>query len=148
MMKRFQFKLESVLQLRNQHERKVVREHAEVLREVDELRETMDELHQGLRLEHQRYQQSLSKPQAVSKMRHLRSGCDYYEQRLREVKLLLERAECELERRKLALTEARQEREMIEKYRERLEGVHAQNVAKADQIFLDELSIRGVAHST
>jgi flagellar FliJ protein len=147
-MKRFQFKLESVLQLRNQRERKVVNEHAQVLREVDQLREAMDELHEGLRLEHYRYQQSLSQPQSVSTMKHLRSGCDYYEQRLREVKQQLDQAEFELERRKAALTEARQEREMIEKYRDRLAGVHAHHVAKADQHFLDELSVRGVVHTT
>lgn len=147
-MKKFQFKLESVLQLRNQHERKVVNEHAEVLREVDQLKEAVDELHEGLRLEHYRYQQSLSRPQSVSTMKHLRSGCDYYEQRLREVKQELEQAEFELERRKVALREARQEREMIEKYRDRLAGAHAHSAAKADQLFLDELSIRGAVHTT
>lgn len=147
-MKRFQFKLESVLQLRNQHERKVVSEHAEVLQKVDELKETIDDLYEGLRLEHYRYQQSLSQPQSVSTMRHLRSGCDYYEQRLHEVKQQLEQAEFELERRKVALTEARQEREMIEKYRDRLAGAHAHSAAKADQHFLDELSVRGITQTT
>ena len=142
-MKQFVFKLDSVLQLRNQEERKVVDAHAQALRKVHELNEAMSHLNAGLQSEHQRYQASLAKPHSVSQMKTLRAGCDYYEQRLYETKKQLELAEVKLAEQQDALTAARREREVMERYRDRLAGVHAQSIAKADQIFLDELSLRG-----
>lgn len=143
MMKRFEFKLDGVLQLRNQHERKVVDKHAAALRKVSELAETMDALRASLLMEQRRYQESLAQPQSVSMMQNLRKGCEYYEQRLFETGQELTTAEEDLEHCRSAMTSARQEREVMEKYRDRLAGAHAQSADKADQNFLDELSLRG-----
>ena len=142
-MKRFQFKLDGVLQLRNQHERTVVDQHASALNKVNQLAEKVKTLHDGLMLQQQRYQQSLSQPQSVSMMQNLRKGCEYYEQRITEAGRALNDAEHDLEQCKTALTAARQECEVMEKYRDRLAGAHAKIVDKADQTFLDELSLRG-----
>ena len=142
-MKRFQFKLDGVLQLRNQHERTVVDQHATALNKVNQLAEKVKTLHDGLMLQQQRYQQSLSQPQSVSMMQNLRKGCEYYEQRITEAGRALNDAEHDLEQSKNALTAARRECEVMEKYRDRLAGAHAKIVDKADQTFMDELSLRG-----
>ncbi len=142
-MKRFEFKLDGVLQLRNQHERKVVDKHTAALDKVNELADTIDALRASLLMEQRRYQESLAQPQSVSMMQNLRKGCEYYEHRLYETGQELAAAEKDLEESKKVLTSARQEREVMEKYRDRLAGAHAQSVEKADQSFLDELSLRG-----
>ena len=67
-MKRFEFKLDGVLQLRNQHERTVIDQHSVALNKVNQLAEKMKALQDGLILQQQRYQQSLSQPQSVSMM--------------------------------------------------------------------------------
>ena len=142
-MKRFQFKLDGVLQLRNQHERTVVDQHATALNKVNQLAGKMKALQDGLMLQQQRYQQSLSQPQSVSMMQNLRKGCEYYEQRITETGQALDSAEHDLEQSKNALADARRECEVMEKYRDRLAGAHAKIVDKADQTFMDELSLRG-----
>lgn len=141
-MKRFVFKLDGVLQLRNRHERKEIDKHAQALRVVNELAETLDTLRAGLLLEQQRYQESLSQPQSVAMMQNLRAGCEYYEHRVFETRQQLAIAEKELDQCQKNLTSARSEREIMEKYRNRLAGVHAQSIDQADQVFLDELSLR------
>ena len=142
-MKRFEFKLDGVLQLRNQHERTVIDKHAVALNRFNQLAEKMKTLREGLTMQQQRYQQSLSQPQSVSMMQNLRKGCEYYEQRIDETLHALNNAEQDLEQCKNALTAARQECEVMEKYRDRLAGAHAKMIDKADQTFLDELSLRG-----
>ncbi|HAQ98274.1 MAG: flagellar export protein FliJ [Limisphaerales bacterium] len=142
-MKRFEFKLDGVLQLRNQHERTVIDKHAVALNRFNQLAEKMKTLREGLTMQQQRYQQSLSQPQSVSMMQNLRKGCEYYEQRIDETLHALNNAEQDLEQCKNALTAARQECEVMEKYRDRLAGAHAKIIDKADQTFLDELSLRG-----
>lgn len=142
-MKRFEFKLDGILQLRNQHEKKILDEHNSAVKKVNELAEAMTSLRAALNLEQRRYQESLSKPQSVSMMQNLRRGCEYYEQLLFKTGEELATAEKILEECKVALTSARQECEVMEKYRDRLAGAHARSVDKADQNFLDELSLRG-----
>ena len=142
-MKRFEFKLDGVLQLRNQHERTVIDKHAVALNRFNQLAEKMKTLREGLTMQQQRYQQSLSQPQSVSMMQNLRKGCEYYEQRIDETLHALNNAEQDLEQCKNALTAARQECEVMEKYRDRLAGAHAKIIDKADQTFLDEFSLRG-----
>ena len=142
-MKRFEFKLDGVLQLRNQHGRTVIDKHAVALNRFNQLAEKMKTLREGLTMQQQRYQQSLSQPQSVSMMQNLRKGCEYYEQRIDETLHALNNAEQDLEQCKNALTAARQECEVMEKYRDRLAGAHAKIIDKADQTFLDELSLRG-----
>ncbi len=130
--------------MRNQHERTASNKHAAALREVNELVETIEALRAGLLLEQRRYQESLAQPQSVATMKNLRAGCDYYEQRIFETSKSLANAEIELEKCKTELTSARREREVMEKYKNRLAGAHAQLVDKADQSFMDELSLRGM----
>ncbi|MDB4688970.1 flagellar FliJ family protein, partial [Verrucomicrobia bacterium] len=119
-MKRFEFKLDGVLQLRNQHERTVIDTHAVALNRFNLLAEKMKTLREGLTMQHQRYQQSLSQPQSVSMLQNLRKGCEYYEQQIDETLHALNNAEEDLEQCKNALTAARQECEVMEKYRDRL----------------------------
>ena len=57
-MKRFEFKLDGVLQLRNQHERTVIDKHAVALNRFNQLAEKMKTLREGLTMQQQRYQQS------------------------------------------------------------------------------------------
>ena len=142
-MKRFEFKLDGVLQLRNQHERTVIDTHAVALNRFNLLAEKMKTLREGLTMQQQRYQQSLSQPQSVSMLQNLRKGCEYYEQQIDETLHALNNAEEDLEQCKNALIAARQECEVMEKYRDKLAGAHAKIIDKADQTFLDELSLRG-----
>jgi flagellar protein FliJ len=141
-MKRFVFKLDTVLQLRNQHERKAINQHAQALHRVQALRQKLDALQMGLQAEHRRYQEALTRSQSISTVQGFRSGFEYFEQHLTETQGHLSEAEAILEKHKDLLTSARREREVLEKYKDRLAGVHAQAVNKHDQLFLDELSLR------
>jgi flagellar export protein FliJ len=96
----------------------------------------------GLQAEHRRYQEALTRSQSISTVQGFRSGFEYFEQHLTETQGHLSEAEAILEKHKDLLTSARREREVLEKYKDRLAGVHAQAVNKHDQLFLDELSLR------
>ena len=142
-MKKFRFKLNSVLNLRTQDENAAAQHHAEALKRVQTLQEEIQHLEHSLETQSQQLRERMSQGSQSVLIRLTRSGMDYYETQISQKSVELNNAMAELEKKKAALFEARREKKIIEKYQEELKEQHRYQNDQTEQKHIDEIASRG-----
>ncbi len=142
-MKKFTFKLLSVLKLRTQDERAAAQHHAEALHRVQNLQEDISELEDSLKDQSQQLRKRMDQGSQSVILRLSQKGIDYYETQITQKSVELHDAMAELEEKKSELFEARREKKIIEKYQEELQEQHRYQTDQHEQKGIDEIASRG-----
>jgi len=142
-MKKFTFKLRSVLKLRTQDERAAAQHHAEALYRVQNLQGDISDLEDSLEDQSQQLRRRMDQGSQSVILRLSQKGIDYYETQITQKSLELQDAIEELEQKKRELFEARREKKIIEKYQEGLQAQHRYQTDQHEQQGIDEIASRG-----
>ena len=99
-MKKFTFKLRSVLKLRTQDESAAAQHHAEALHRVQNLQEDISELEDSLKDQSQQLRTRMDQGSQSVILRLSQKGIDYYETQITQKSMELHDAMAELEQQK------------------------------------------------
>lgn len=141
-MKAFRFQLQAILTLREEQEQEAQRAYAEALRAVEEVRASISRLERELAGTAEEQVQRLRTGMSASELQRLAGYCVVLELRLDSLRADLQRVQAAAEQARVHLLKASQNRQALEKYREKLQRVHAARIARSDQNQLDDLAGR------
>ena len=142
-MKKFTFKLRSVLKLRTQDEKAAAQHHAEALSRVQNLQQDISELEDSLKDQSQQLRKRMDQGSQSIILRLSQKGIDYYETQITQKSGELQDAIEELEQKKRELFETRREKKIIEKFQEGLQAQHRYQTDQHEQKGIDEIASRG-----
>ncbi|MBT5707887.1 MAG: hypothetical protein HOI66_16360 [Verrucomicrobia bacterium] len=144
-MKRFQFQLENILNLRKHDENTVLSKYAEAVANLSKSKVQALSLKKRLTDEWRLHQEKLRDSGSSQSMIQQQQGWSFIETQINEAEEAIITAENTVEQLAGQLRERRQERESLESYREDGKRAHILEVDRLEQIELDELAGRGIS---
>ncbi len=142
-MKKFSFSLNTLLSLRAQKEQAEAQNYAQALGAFQALQQEIVALKSSLE-KHQANQRNKMANGYNSHDAQLDlKAVNYYKEKLQEKNLELRSAEDHLERRAAILSKTRQDKKVIQQYREELEGQYHYQLQCHEQKLIDEMALRG-----
>ena len=143
-MKRFQFPLENILNLRKHDESSVLSRYAEAVAGLSKAKARATLLKKRLTDEWRDHQEKLQKTGSLRAVIQQQEGWSYIEAHINEAEEAIVQAENEVEQLAEELKERRRERESLESYRMEGKQAHLQKLDRLEQLELDELAGRGI----
>lgn len=141
-MKAFRFSLQAILTLREEKEQEAQRQYALKLRAVEALEAELAAVGQRLAALAAEQATRLQTGLPASELEGLGRYCVVLEERLTQLRLELARAQHVAEQARLALVKATQDRQALEKYRQKLHRAYDYTQACNEQKLLDDLAGR------
>jgi flagellar export protein FliJ len=141
-MKAFRFPLQAILTLREEQEQEAQRGYAQALREVDAVRAAVAGVEGEIAGSADEQAARLRNGTPASELQRLAGYRMVLELRLQSLRADLERVHRASEEARLRLLKAAQNRQALEKYRDKLQRVHAAHVARSERNQLDDLAGR------
>ena len=123
-MKKFSFKLNTLLSLRTQREQAEAQNYAQALAQVQLLNQEILALESSLEKHHQDHESKMREGYDSHSAQMDLKAMNYYKAQLEEKSLELRSAQNTLEARAKILSQTRQDKEVIKQYREELQDQH------------------------
>ena len=143
-MKRFDFPLENILNLKKHDETTVLAEYSAAVTKLSRAKANSVSLKKRLTDEWRAQQEKLRATQNPSHLIQQQEGWAYIEEKIKKAEEALTGAQDEVAKLESKLKHRRQERQSLESYREKGEIAHQKKAAQIEQYSLDELAGRGV----
>lgn len=138
-MKPFRFTLEALQTLRQQQEQTALENHARALMARQQALEIVDKLNRELTAARLAWQQRAGAGCPAAQLAQEQMHCLWLDERCREAGLKLTEAERNVQRAFNAVVQARRERELIDRIRNRQRIAFDAAIARAEQKELDDL---------
>ena|SRR2546425_7944684 len=144
-MKRFRFSLEAVLTVRQRAEREALASYAESLLARERALERLAVLHHELSATWTHLRQELAAGCAAGRLDQLRHYCRGLEEELTRREEAVGHAERAVNHALRKMLSARQQREVVDKFRDQQRAQYDRKLTRENQKFLDELASQRAA---